>query len=117
MATVNGAKALGLAQTTGSLEVGKSADMISINLNTPRMTPLIASGPLMNIHHNLVHAVQGQDVNMTMVAGKVLVKNGKLLEHDIQTLIEQVNLAAPALFARRNAWMKTSGGSKNALNK
>ncbi|WP_293760561.1 hypothetical protein [uncultured Paraglaciecola sp.] len=40
--------------------------MITIRTNTPRMTPLIDEGPLMNIHHNLVHAVQGQDVDMTI---------------------------------------------------
>jgi|TARA_B110000902_G_C14281943_1_gene577205 5-methylthioadenosine/S-adenosylhomocysteine deaminase len=115
MATIGGAKALGLDHVTGSLEVGKSADMIAIRCDTPRMTPLIDSGPLMNIHYNLVHAVQGQDVDMTMVAGKVLVDNGRLLEHDIQHLIEQVNQAAPALFSRRQAWLDSTGGGKNAL--
>ena len=63
----------------------------------------------------MVHAVQGQDVDMTMVAGKVLVDNGRLLEHDIQHLIELVNQAAPALFARRQAWLDSTGGGKNAL--
>jgi 5-methylthioadenosine/S-adenosylhomocysteine deaminase len=115
MATIGGAKALGLDHVTGSLEVGKSADMIAIRCDTPRMTPLIDSGPLMNIHYNLVHAVQGQDVDMTMVAGKVLVDNGQLLEHDIQHFIEQVNQAAPALFTRRQAWLDSAGGGKNAL--
>lgn len=115
MATIGGAKALGLDAITGSLEVGKSADMIAINLATPRMTPLIDAGPLMNIQHNLVHAVQGQDVTMTIVAGKVLVENGRLLNHDIQQLIDQVNTAAPALFARREQWLSRSGGGKNAL--
>lgn len=115
MATIDGARALGLEQSIGSLESGKSADMISIRLDTPRMTPLIGDGPLMNIHHNLVHAVQGQDIAMTMVAGKVLVENGKLVEHDLQDLIDKVNIAAPKLFARRNAWLNDSGGSVNAL--
>ena len=115
MATIGGAKALGLEHRIGSLEVGKSADMIAIRTNTPRMTPLIDDGPLMNIHHNLVHAVQGQDVDMTMVSGKILVENGKLLNHDIQTLIDNVNNAAPDLFARREKWLKKSGGGKNAL--
>jgi 5-methylthioadenosine/S-adenosylhomocysteine deaminase len=70
MATIGGAKALGLDKITGSIEIDKSADMIAIRSNTLPMTPLIDEGPLMNIHHNLVHAVQGQDVDMTMVAGK-----------------------------------------------
>ncbi|WP_158972688.1 amidohydrolase family protein [Paraglaciecola sp. L3A3] len=115
MATIGGAQALGLEQITGSLEVGKSADMIAIRHDTPRMTPMIDQGPLMNIHYNLVHAVQGQDVDMTMVAGKILVEKGKLLEHDMQNLIDQVNLAAPALFARRQQWLEQSKGGVNAL--
>ena len=69
----------------------------------------------MNIHHNLVHAVQGQDVDMTMVAGKVLVENGRLLNHDMQQLIDNVNYAAPALFVRREQWLNRTGGVKNAL--
>jgi 5-methylthioadenosine/S-adenosylhomocysteine deaminase len=96
--------------------VGKSADLISIRSDTPRMTPLIDHGLLMNLHHNLVHAVQGQDVDMTMVADKILVENGRLLNHDIQLLIAEVNIAAPALFERRDQWLNRSGGGKNALN-
>jgi 5-methylthioadenosine/S-adenosylhomocysteine deaminase len=69
----------------------------------------------LNIHQNVVHAVQGQDVDMTMVAGKILVQNGSLVNHDMQQLIAAVNLAAPALFARREQWLKNSGGGKNAL--
>jgi 5-methylthioadenosine/S-adenosylhomocysteine deaminase len=115
MATINGAKALALDSEIGSLEVGKSADMIALRIDTPRMTPLIDQGPLLNIHQNVVHAVQGQDVDMTMVAGKILVQNGSLVNHDMQQLIAAVNLAAPALFARREQWLKNSGGGKNAL--
>ena len=117
MATIGGEKALGPDKITGSIEIGKSADMIAIRSNTPRMTPLIDEGPLMNIHHDSVHAMQGQDVDMTMVAGKVLVENGRLLNHDVQQLIDNVNHAAPALFARREHWLNRSGGSKNALHR
>ena len=117
MATIGGVKALGPDKITSSIEMGKSADMIAIRSNTPRMTPLIDEGPLMNIHHDSVHAVQGQDVDMTMVAGKVLVENGRLLNHDVQQLIDNVNHAAPALFTRREHWLNRSGGSKNALHR
>ena len=116
MATIGGAKALGLEEITGSLELGKAADMIAVKHDTPRMTPLIDSGPLMNIHYNLVHAAQGQDIDMTMVAGKVLVENGQLVEQDLQQLISQVNQAAPLLFQRRKAWLdSSSGATKRAL--
>src|SRR5690606_19714666 len=69
MATITGAKALGMQDEIGSLEVGKQADLIAVKLDTPRMTPLIDHGKLFNLHTNLVHAGQGQDVGMTSVAG------------------------------------------------
>jgi 5-methylthioadenosine/S-adenosylhomocysteine deaminase len=78
MATINGAKALGIDDQVGSIEPGKRADIIAIKTDTPRMTPLIQSGDYMNIHHNIVHAVQGGDVTMTIVDGQILVENGKL---------------------------------------
>lgn len=56
---------------------------------------------------------------MTMVAGKILVDDAKLLDQDIEQLIEQVNQAAPALFRRRQEWLdKTEGAIKRStLNK
>jgi 5-methylthioadenosine/S-adenosylhomocysteine deaminase len=51
-----------------------------------------------------------------MVAGKVLVENGRLLNHDVQQLIDNVNHAAPALFTRREQWLNRTGGGKNALH-
>lgn len=110
MATSMGAKALGMQHQIGSLEAGKLADLIAIDIATPRMTPLIDQGRLFNLHSNLVHAVQGQDVHMTMVNGQTVVENRKLLNADLQALIEQVNLAAPQLFKRRDEWMSEQGG-------
>ena len=56
------------------------------------MTPLI-SGSDGNLHHNLVHAVQGGDVDMTMVAGRIVVDGGNLVTADIQQLIADANAA------------------------
>jgi 5-methylthioadenosine/S-adenosylhomocysteine deaminase len=106
MATVTGARALGLDQEAGSIEVGKKADLIAVRTNTPRMTPLL-TGTDGNLHHNLVHAAQGGDVDMTMVDGKILVENGKLLTADLQELIADANAAAPDLFRRRAEWLAT----------
>lgn len=117
MATRQGAKALGMEQSIGSLEVGKCADIIAVNIATPRMTPLIDHGRLFNLHTNLVHAVQGQDVHMTMVAGKVVVEHGKLINADLQMLIDQVNHAAPLLFKRRDQWFADQGQVVNELQR
>jgi 5-methylthioadenosine/S-adenosylhomocysteine deaminase len=104
MGTVTGARALGLDNEIGSIEVGKQADLIAVRTYTPRMTPLIG-GPGGNLHHNLVHAVRGGDVDMTMVAGRILVDGGKLLTADIQELISDANKAVPDLFRRRAEWL------------
>jgi 5-methylthioadenosine/S-adenosylhomocysteine deaminase len=106
MATITGACALGLDSEIGSIEVGKQADLIAVQTDTPRMTPLL-TGSDGNLHHNLVHAVQGGDVDMTMVAGKIVVEDGKLLTADLQELIADMNEAVPDLFRRRAEWLAT----------
>ncbi|TIW75490.1 MAG: amidohydrolase [Mesorhizobium sp.] len=104
MGTITGARSIGLEHELGSLEVGKKADIIAVRTNTPRMTPLM-SGRYFNLHHNLVHAVRGSDVDMTMVDGKILVENGNLLTADVQELIAEVHSVVPGLFARRAQYL------------
>ncbi|ATO20514.1 cytosine deaminase [Acinetobacter sp. LoGeW2-3] len=117
MATRTGAKALGMQNQIGSLELGKLADIIAVNIATPRMTPLVDEGRLFNLYTNLVHAVQGQDVVMTMVGGKIVVEDGKLLNADLQSLIDEVNRVTPLLFERRDTWMAQKGKAVNELNR
>ena len=104
MATITGARALGLEAAIGSIEIGKQADLIAVRTDTPRMTPLL-TGSDGNLHHNLVHAVQGGDVDLTMVAGKIVVENGRLLTADLRELIADANAAVPDLFRRRAEWL------------
>jgi 5-methylthioadenosine/S-adenosylhomocysteine deaminase len=104
MATIDGARAVGLDKIIGSLEVGKSADLIAIRTDTPRMTPLLG-GANGNLHHNIVHAVQGGDVDLTMVAGQILVDQGRLVTANMRDLIDDANDAAPDLFKRRADWL------------
>jgi 5-methylthioadenosine/S-adenosylhomocysteine deaminase len=115
MATITGGRALGLDAEIGSIEVGKQADLIAVRTDTPRMTPLL-TGTDGNLHHNLVHAVQGGDVDLTMVAGKILVENGKLLTAELQELIRDMNEAVPELFRRRAEWL-SAHESVNELGK
>ncbi len=105
MATIEGARAIGQEDRIGSLEVGKQADLIAIRTDTPRMTPLFGDGPWANLHHNLVHAVRGSDVALTMVAGQVLVEDGVLRTADLRAIIAEARRAAPPLFARRAAYL------------
>ena len=116
MATINGARALGIDDKVGSLEVGKKADIIAIRTNTPRMTPFIGSGKYMNLHHNLVHAVQGGDVVMTMVDGKVLVAGGQLQTANLADIVDEATQAIQPLLERRDQWIESSGLAVNELD-
>jgi 5-methylthioadenosine/S-adenosylhomocysteine deaminase len=115
MATIGGARALGLDREVGSIETGKQADLIAVRTDTPRLTPLIG-GIEGNLHHNLVHAVQGGDVDLTMVAGKIVVEGGRLQTADLRTLIDAANAAVPDLFRRRTDWLAAHGSVNELLH-
>lgn len=104
-ATLGGARALGLQQQIGSLEVGKQADLIAVAADTPRMTPFLTAGPFINLHHNLVHAVQGGDVRMTMVAGRTVVEHGRLVHGHLPDYLRNAETAFADLLAQRQAWL------------
>ena len=93
MATIGGARVLGMESQIGSLEPGKRADMIVVSVDAPRQTPLY--DPL----SHLVYATRGDDVRTTIVNGRVLMRDRKVL-----TLSEDDVLAeARALAARVKA--------------
>ncbi len=73
MATITGAKALGLDSQIGSLEAGKRADMITISLDEPRATPMY------NVYSQIVYALKGSDVRDVMVNGRQIVRDRQVL--------------------------------------
>jgi 5-methylthioadenosine/S-adenosylhomocysteine deaminase len=109
MATILGAKAVGLDHEIGSIEMGKRADIIAVRTDTPRMTPFFPDGPYFNLQHNLVHAVRGGDVSMTMVDGHILVEDGALKTASMADILAEIHAVAPGLFARRAAWLAEHG--------
>ncbi len=68
MATINGARALGLQKEIGSIDVGKKADMILVRLRAPHLMPTIS--PL----SNLVYAAEGSDVDTVIIDGKIIME-------------------------------------------
>lgn len=105
MATIDGARALGLGDEIGSLEVGKKADFIAVKTDTPRMMPLL-TGEYLNLHHNLVYAVQGGDVDLVVCDGRTLVVNGHLATADLDSIREEVQRRTPGLLSRRDEWLR-----------
>ncbi|MEO8401888.1 MAG: TRZ/ATZ family hydrolase [Gammaproteobacteria bacterium] len=81
LATINGAKALGIDHITGSLTIGKAADFAAINLDE------IETQPLYHPISQIVYAASRQQVTDVWVAGKQLLKNRKLLTLDEKELI------------------------------
>lgn len=73
MATINGAKALGLEQTTGSLETGKSADLILIHANASNMQPVYDE------YSAIVYAMNSKNIRSSMVNGEWIMRNRNVL--------------------------------------
>lgn len=78
MATIEGAEALGIDEEVGSLEAGKKADLIFIDLTEKTMQPVIKT-PARNHVPNLVYSARGHEVKRVMVDGKTLYLNGEYL--------------------------------------
>ncbi|MDX9815912.1 MAG: amidohydrolase family protein, partial [Smithellaceae bacterium] len=87
-ATIGGAKILGLEKLIGSIEVGKRADIILIDMNQPHLTPVY------NYYSHLVYAARGADVKISIIDGKIIMKERKLLTIDLPKTIEAVNQIA-----------------------
>ena len=85
MATVNGARALGLGDVTGSIEVGKKADLAVLNVRTPSLQPVN------KLLAGLCYSANGSDVETVIIDGKIVMKNRKLLTMDEELIYDKVN--------------------------
>lgn len=76
MATIEGARALHMEKEIGSLETGKKADLVVLNLNVPNAVPMY------DVYSQVVYALKASEVETVVVGGKTLLKDGKLLTVD-----------------------------------
>jgi 5-methylthioadenosine/S-adenosylhomocysteine deaminase len=76
MATIEGARALHMEKEIGSLEVGKKADFVMLNLNVPNAVPMY------DVYSQIVYALKASEAETVVVGGKILLKDGKLLTVD-----------------------------------
>ena len=93
MATISGAKALGKSDSLGSLEIGKNADFILVDINNSHSIPLFDP-----ITH-LVFGAGRSDVTDVFVSGKRVVENKKISGLDIEKIHEEVRQLAPSIKA------------------
>jgi 5-methylthioadenosine/S-adenosylhomocysteine deaminase len=95
MATIHGARALGLHHITGSLEVGKKADVIVIDTHKPHLTPMY------NPTSHLVYAARGNDVQHSIINGQPVMEDRKLLTLDLAEIIAK----AREMSIRVRSWL------------
>jgi len=92
MATVNGARLQG-REDTGSLEVGKKADLIVLSTKAPHMLPAFAPIP------TVVYAAQGSDVALNMVDGQILYEKGEFKTLDAEKIMADARQALKELYS------------------
>jgi 5-methylthioadenosine/S-adenosylhomocysteine deaminase len=88
MATIDGARALGMERTIGSLETGKRADVIVVSMTAARQTPMY--DPL----SHLVYVTRGDDVRTTIVNGRILMRDRKVLTLDEARVLSEARALA-----------------------
>jgi len=94
MATLGGARALGLEEQIGSLEVGKRADLIIVNLKNLHSTPHA------DLVSSLVYAARSSDVEACLVDGRILMKDKELLTMDHERILGESQKQFQRLAAR-----------------
>lgn len=83
MATLENARALGMEDRIGSLEIGKKADLIVVDLNKPHLTPMY------NPFSQLVYAARGSDVSHTIINGRVVMADRRLTTLDLEMVMNR----------------------------
>ena len=91
MATIEGAKALGLEDQIGSIEIGKRADLMLLNLNRLHTTPQP------DLVSTIVYAAQSSDVEMVMVDGKIVLREGAFTQLNEAAILSAANEQAKNL--------------------
>ncbi len=84
IATIGGARVLGLQDLVGSIEPGKCADLIVVDMQKPHLTPLY------HVYSQIVYACRGSDVRDAIIDGKVVMRNRNLRTLDVQKVMDDV---------------------------
>ena len=96
MATAEAARTIGLGNEIGSLEPGKKADLIMIDMGQPALSPVILS-PVRNIVPNLVYSAKGSEVEMSVIDGRIVMENFRVLTVDEKQVVRDAREAASSL--------------------
>lgn len=94
MATINGARAMGIEDQTGSIEAGKKADFIVVDMDKPHLTP--APDPVSTI----AYAAHGSDVDTVVIDGQIVMKNRQVLTVDEDAILAEARQRFPKVMER-----------------
>jgi 5-methylthioadenosine/S-adenosylhomocysteine deaminase len=98
VATVDGARSLGIGDRVGSLEPGKAGDVVVVDLDTVSLAPTV-SEPFHTAIPNLVYASNGSEVRDVFVGGDAVLRDGEFVDVDVDAVVEDVNERAERAFA------------------
>lgn len=96
MATINGVRAVGLQDQIGSLEMGKRADIILVEMNQPHLLPMF------DVQSHLVYAANKADVSTVLINGRVVMQDRRLLTIDEDAVKNQMREVGRRIGAMRN---------------
>ncbi|HDM78919.1 MAG TPA: amidohydrolase [Deltaproteobacteria bacterium] len=91
MATIEGAKLIGMEEKIGSLEPGKVADVIVVDFSKPHLTPLY------NVYSHLVYAASASDVKVSIINGKIVMRDRQIITLNIEQVMKDVNEIARSI--------------------
>ncbi|MFF2452230.1 amidohydrolase family protein [Isoptericola sp. NPDC058082] len=103
MATIQGARALGREHELGSIEPGKLADLILVDLDGPHVAPVL--DPVAS----MVYAGHGSDVRSVLVGGRFVVRDHEVLTVDARTVVADAQKRAEHLWAHVAGWAPADG--------
>ena len=94
MMTIDGARAVGMADRLGSIETGKLADLVVLDFDSPNLTPCY------DLYSNLIYAAAPANVRHVMIHGRMILQDGQMLTldeeqvmADVQAIARQIRLA------------------------
>jgi 5-methylthioadenosine/S-adenosylhomocysteine deaminase len=95
MATIGGARVLGLEGRIGSIEVGKRGDIIVINLNKPHLVPIY------NLYSLIVYAMAAADVETVIIEGRIVMRNHRILTFNEEEIMQKMRALASRIKEER----------------